>query len=338
MNYNYWSKEEIESFLKDFPTCEKDELITKYRRKWKTLQVFAKKYKCERLKKREKKTRLSLSKRQICDLYIKGDNIKSLTEKSKGSKSWIVKCLKQDNIEIREKDQRSVKKYTLNDDYFEKINTDKKAYFLGFILADGCIRKNSIDIRIVEKHKYILEEFKKELQCNKPIKFIKYDNINHQNQVGLYIGSKKLVEDLSKLGIIKNKSYDLDNFYIPEGDLFYSFLRGIFDGDGCIHLFCKNQNNIKATFSIVGTNSFCIKIKSEIEKRFDKINIRISARYKERPLTGNSLSFTSNYSIFKLLKKMYTNSKGLFIKDKFYKFITLKKHILKNKKLLKRLL
>lgn len=56
-------------------------------------------------------------------------------------------------------------------DYFNVIDTEKKAYFLGFIYADGCIYKRqkgnsleiSLNISIQSKDKEILEELEKEL-------------------------------------------------------------------------------------------------------------------------------------------------------------------------------
>lgn len=50
-----------------------------------------------------------------------------------------------------------------NENYFEKIDTEDKAYFLGFIMADGCILKNRNTLKIIihKKDKHILEDFSK---------------------------------------------------------------------------------------------------------------------------------------------------------------------------------
>lgn len=63
---------------------------------------------------------------------------------------------KKDNIK---------RKYVLNENYFEKIDTQNKAYFLGFIYADGCVNeiKHTLTITLKKEDEYILQDFLKEL-------------------------------------------------------------------------------------------------------------------------------------------------------------------------------
>ena len=58
-------------------------------------------------------------------------------------------------------------KYNFNEDYFEKIDTEDKAYFLGFIVADGCISSKFNRISIIQKETDILYEFKRYIMLNR---------------------------------------------------------------------------------------------------------------------------------------------------------------------------
>jgi hypothetical protein len=118
-----------------------------------------------------------------------------------------------------------------NVDYFEKIDTEDKAYFLGFIIADGNIGENSNSISIIQKDPYILYEFKKYIEFSGDI-YLPYKN---RNICTINFSSSKTKNDLSKLGVFSNKTYTIKYPDIPE-ELQNHFIRGVFDGDGCIFI------------------------------------------------------------------------------------------------------
>lgn len=144
------------------------------------------------------------------------------------------------------------KKHTYNENYFEIINTEAKAYFLGFIFADGniFIRKRkyrvekSFRINLAEEDKHILESLKKELNHSAKLFFIEgkkfISPINNKeykrkNQYALYISSSVFVQHLINLGLGNRKTYmSLSIPNIPD-TLMRHFIRGYFDGDGCSH-------------------------------------------------------------------------------------------------------
>ena len=71
-----------------------------------------------------------------------------------------------------------MRKYYFNEKFFDEINTIEKAYWLGFICADGSILNHSkvtkslqMRINIHEKDDYLLEEFKKDIEGNVPIRY-----------------------------------------------------------------------------------------------------------------------------------------------------------------------
>lgn len=120
-----------------------------------------------------------------------------------------------------------------NENYFENIDTEDKAYFLGFIMADGCILKNRNTLKIIinKKDKHILEDFSKCIDFKGSI----YTPLTRNHMCSISMSNIKLKNDLNKLGIISNKTKTLE-LPIIRKDLYRHLLRGFFDGDGCIRL------------------------------------------------------------------------------------------------------
>ena len=114
-------------------------------------------------------------------------------------------------------------------DYFENIDSSNKAYWFGFLLADGCVRKYCCTLALNDKDVLHLQKLKICLNGNMDIKFRK-----NRSSCSITMHSKKFVEDLSKLGCVKNKTkYGFLNFE-PFKQYKYDFLRGYIDGNGSI--------------------------------------------------------------------------------------------------------
>jgi hypothetical protein len=141
--------------------------------------------------------------------------------------------LKLNKIERKNK----VIRYNFDENYFESIDTEDKAYFLGFIVADGSVNSISNVIQITQKEPDILYEFKR---------YIKYegDLIKSKNRdvFDIKISSSKMKSDLLKLGISPNKTISVNYPSIPE-NLQSHFMRGVFDGDGCISIHHDKRDN-----------------------------------------------------------------------------------------------
>ena len=197
--------------------------------------------------------------------------------------------------------------------YFSKIDTNEKAYFLGFIAADGALVKSStgstyeLTITIHSKDKYILEEFRSQLNCEHTVK-----DLNRNNLVRFSISNKSLTNDLINLGIVPNKSLILDSFQnkIPN-EFFNSFLLGYFDGDGSIYKTSTNKYyiQIRGTKNLLEDYNKFLKLDYEIKKYDSTYNLTIGSK-------SNIIKFISLYennNIFLNRKKEKFNS---FLKEK----------------------
>lgn len=125
------------------------------------------------------------------------------------------------------------KRKEYNHSYFENIDTEDKAYFLGFIYADGSIvtnKRNSFYLKLHIKDLHIIKTFIKCIDGEMtPWKQKGRDIIQ------VSISGEKIINDLLKIGLHQNKTFTLK---YPEinPELERHFLRGYFDGDGCIRI------------------------------------------------------------------------------------------------------
>ncbi len=119
--------------------------------------------------------------------------------------------------------------YKINENYFEKIDDRNKAYWIGFISADGNIYKNKLSIELNYKDDELLKQFIVDLDTPRPLYY--RERKNGAKSATVEIRNNKIVEDLSKYNIIPRKTY---NLCFPNIDERYykDYIRGFFDGDG----------------------------------------------------------------------------------------------------------
>lgn len=152
------------------------------------------------------------------------------------SREAVGGLLKRRHILINNNQSQLQRKYTLDESYFDEINTEAKAYFLGLLYADGYNNeeRNCVQISLQEQDKEILELFNKEIKSNRPLLFLnlKKYNKNNQNCYRLSISSVKISKRLKELGCLQKKSFKIIFPTFLREDLIRHFIRGYFDGDG----------------------------------------------------------------------------------------------------------
>lgn len=125
--------------------------------------------------------------------------------------------------------------YHVNDDYFKK-QTANMYYILGFWFADGYMDdvRNKFSITQHKSDKYLLEKMLKDMNSNHPL------NVHNKNNLSFCLSSSEIIKDVKKYGGETKKSFTIrfpskiDKKYLPD------FIRGYFDGDGCIS-YQKNE-------------------------------------------------------------------------------------------------
>lgn len=157
----------------------------------------------------------------------------------------IRNVLIQNNVKIRKKGQ--TKNRLVKEDYFEKIDTEEKAYFLGLLFSDGYVKKDEkrspmIGISLKVSDKDILEKLRNELNITSKLS---YDKREKKEAAILSLRNEKLANDLEKYGIIPNKTYLTKHLPEVPKKFLRHFLRGLVDGDGTIYKNKKGQWSIE---------------------------------------------------------------------------------------------
>jgi len=127
----------------------------------------------------------------------------------------------------------STRKLNVNEFYFDAINSEAQAYWLGLLFSDGSQGFGKICLSLQETDRAHLEKFKKAIESEHCISnFISgFGSMMFKIQ----ISSKKLANTLNSLGCVQAKSLIIEYPNIPSA-LDRHFIRGVFDGDGCIGL------------------------------------------------------------------------------------------------------
>jgi intein/homing endonuclease len=210
-------------------------------------------------------------------------------------------------------------KYPINENYFKKIDTERKAYFLGLLFADGGLDKavTNISITLKDEDLHILEELRKDIQPTKP--FYKAKSGPYTE---LVFTNKYLYADLIKHGCIPNKTFLLQ-FPKLKKDLVRHFIRGYFDGDGCLTGSYRSNYSVAArvkkwTVSFVSTLQFC----ESLQKRFKKLGVasRIDCRWPERNNTTRTLTISGRVHINILLDWLYKDA-TIYLNRKHNKYL-----------------
>lgn len=171
---------------------------------------------------------------------------------------------------------RDNRKYFCDENYFNEWSVEM-AYFLGFIAADGHItsydnKQNYIIINIVKDDEEVLERFKNSISYTGKIIYL--NKKNGQIQSCLRVCSNKLTEQLKSHSLNSKKTYSLNWLnHIPDQYINH-FMRGYFDGDGCVHL---NFEKYNYSASLVGTENFMTGFlnyfRNEIKENIGSIKI-----------------------------------------------------------------
>jgi len=221
--------------------------------------------------------------------------------------------------------------YPIDESYFELINTPDKAYILGLLFADGCMYefngRKQIKLKLTDID--LLELVKEKMNYIKPLNNNKRKSDKHKHSKTLIICNGKIYDDLISLGCYKNKTFNCE---LPKLDDQYmgDFLRGFFDGDGCIYVgIDKRNNNITGEVVIVSTNDFIY----DSIKYLTSHNINASYfRDKNHDERIGKFRIRQLDSLLKLFTLMYGNitNDSIYLDRKYNKY----KQFLKDKNLL----
>ena len=196
---------------------------------------------------------------------------------------------------------------------FDSIDTEEKAYWLGFIWADGCIasRDYNFEMALAEKDKEHLEKFNLFVKHKRSITK-KVCKINGKECIAYRssFNSKHFWNTLNNYGCTPKKSLTLK---FPKLEIFkepqfiYDFIRGYFDGDGCITH--KNKEHTQIAFSLCGTDDMLRNISDLLGKPNRKIS------HDSRGNHCPELTFV-HFTALSILSLLYDNA-SIYLERKY---------------------
>lgn len=203
---------------------------------------------------------------------------------------------------------------------FDSIDTEEKAYWLGFLFADGNVSStiNNVELSLAEHDKEHLEKYRKFLKSKSEVKTgtITVDNKVYK-RCRLAVTNVHFKQRLIELGCVPNKTQTLEfpDDVFENDSLVYPFIRGYVDGDGCISFTPSGRN----TLEIIGTKEFLSKIKLLFPE--------FKAYIKDKRWKGNTYVLRCSCdSADKVLKDLYFNS-NIYLQRKYNRIAVLQSNL-----------
>lgn len=240
----------------------------------------------------------------IIKMYQKGLSLKAISDIYECCPNTIKKKLLQNGVRMR---SRAGFKPEWNENYFETIDTEFKAYFLGFLMTDGNVSKRDdsspcIRLQIQTSDKYILEILKSELNTQNKIEL----NVRKNSSMSeLRVHSDIMFKHLNEYGVIPRKT-GFEQF--PKEKIPYNlqkhFIRGAFDGDGWVTL-TKHGINAKKRLNVgfCGNYKFMTDIRDYLSQELNLYKVNVLERQ-----SVSQIIFSSFHDVKMLYNYFYKDS------------------------------
>jgi len=258
-------------------------------------------------------------KKQATDLFNEGIAIKTIA-KTIGTDVTVLNRFIEEQGLTRSKNR--VNKRIL-DDYFSKIDSSEKAYWLGFLFTDGTVDENKgskrIRLQLQQKDISILEKLKECLQLDSKII---YDKRPNSVCCSVEFVSEQIFNDLGNYGIVPNKTYVTKNIpydKIPK-EFLPAFALGLLDGDGSVQVAANDPTDVTVGFtsyyeSVV--KDFQMIVDSLIEKE-DHSKLFFTSAWHTH--------WRGRQQVLKILDKLYSSC-PLHLERKYENYLKIKESL-----------
>ncbi len=196
--------------------------------------------------------------------YLNGQDLREVSAKHGMSCSTVTRMLKRLGHKTRSVSE-ACRVYSIDKDFFRQIDSHDKAQILGFICADGCVHVKTptsgyVTVSLSPVDTAYLEWIKTATKSNRPLSSGDYTYAGKRQLTVCFATSQpEIVRDLQRLGVTERKSLTLQFPSVDQvpAEFLGSFVRGYFEGDGCIYL-CGRRGGptLKADVSIIGSVAF----------------------------------------------------------------------------------
>lgn len=245
--------------------------------------------------------------KDIVELHKKGYSPRKIAPLYNVEYKTIYRILKRENRYINRSKDAFVRKYNCDNNYFNCIETEHKAYWLGLIAADGYVstdKRNLLSLTLHQDDSGILSSFLKDLNSDYPIIYNKRDKCCRVD-----INSKQIVTNLALYNIVPRKTF---KFQFPnelDNELYNHFIRGYFDGDGCVYISKTKQIEYTVT-----SNEHFLEQLQDILIRQCNLNKTIFKKYKRTDI--KTMVYCGNKQSKRIYDYMYKNATIYFPRKK----------------------
>ena len=262
-----------------------------------------------------------LTQQELDDIKEMIDNdipIKTISEKYQISESTIQRRKTNNHWTLVKRKNR----YNFDENFFDEIDTEHKAYWLGFLMADGYIlskrkgkranQSQNFGFSISMRDEELFGYFKEDLKAENPVNI--YNNTSTSFKPNTPYGrilltSQHTVDSLKRHGIVENKTFITKMPEISE-NLIPAFIRGYSDGDGSIYI---DKNN-RIGWSLCGTKELLTSIQN-----YFGLNYKLDQRFPERNNNNWSLKVVGWQNVPKCLDIIYSDA-TIYLKRKYDKY------------------
>lgn len=251
------------------------------------------------------------------ELYNQGKSLRSIADQLGVDRKKLSKKFKEDGITIRDPYKNSIGKARrfkeVDESIFEVIDTEEKAYWLGFLYADGYVNHRQVELSLKESDYEHIVKFKSFMHSEHKISYKK-----STKSYRITICSTKIASDLARLGCVQCKSLILKfptEEQVPK-HLIHHFMRGYFDGDGSVSINLEKKNYI---MSVLGTSDFLDK--------YEEILLSILKKNKPNKRFNNGQALGIQYGGRLQVKKIYNflyKDANIYLDRKYNKFAVLR--------------
>lgn len=262
--------------------------------------------------------------RKICDCYVGNMTLQEIADQLSIHRGRAKRALLLAGIALRKCTTTRI-----NEEYFKSIDSEAKAYLLGFIYADGCVFNSKgtqgFRVQIKASDFAVLQFMQQQLETDYPICYIKRHD-RAEDQVSLTVTNRYLTQQLIALGCVPRKSKTLMFPSICD-DLIPHFLRGYYDGDGSLgsshkHYvhpslsICLSQNFGETLSEVIRT----LNIKSRFYpcRNIWKVTLqrKHALRFLDYIYSFNTFCLERKFSRYQFFKRYYENSRRGCAKDR----------------------
>ncbi len=244
----------------------------------------------------------------IIQLYSEGRGLVYIAKQLDTCSDCIIKVLQNNNIQFREKVM------LFNENYFNDIDTEHKAYWLGLLYADGYVGNYYLELCLKDDDLQHIKKFLVDINgenVNIKPKTVKLHDKEFKNN-RIILCSPTLAHQLTNKGCMQNKSASIrfPDINILNEQLQNHFIRGFFDGDGSIGFY-----NNAAGFSMVSNVFFLLGVQNVLISQSGLNKVKL-IKNKSRSDTYQTLRYGGNHNTYKFFKYLYKDA-TIFLDRKY---------------------